>query len=101
MEYLKKIGKYLYDNGHMFICWVVFLLTVTTLCSFIFLWIISFESSNIAVTQNKKHQSCDTIYMIVKPELDEIRIASYSENKDSVWFLPLNNISVSKKEYKK
>ena len=101
MEYLKKIGKYLYDNGYVFICWGVFLVTVTTLCSFVFLWIISLENPNIANRKYDKYPTCDTTYVIVKPELDEIRIALYSENKDSVWILPLNTRGVSKKANKK
>lgn len=99
MEIWNKISLYLKNKGHVFICWGIFILTVVTLSSLVAKWIISIE--NIATIKSKNAISCDTIYMIVKPELEELRITSYSENKDSVWILPLNTRGVSKKANKK
>ena len=99
MEIWNKICLYLKNRGHVFICWGIFVLTVVTLSSLFAKWIISIE--NIATIKSKNAISCDTIYMIVKPELEELRITSYSENKDSVWILPLNTRGVSKKANKK
>ena len=98
MNICNKITHYLKNNGHVFICWGTFVLTVVILSSLVAKWIISTEDTAII---SKKAISCDTIYMIVKPEFDELRITSYSENKDSVWVAPLNGRGISKKENKK
>lgn len=95
MEIWNKICLYLKNKGHVFICWGIFILTVVTLSSLVAKWIISIE--NIATIKSKNAISCDTIYMIVKPELEELRITSYSENKDSVWVAPLIGRGISKK----
>jgi hypothetical protein len=94
MEIWNKICLYLKNNGHVFICWGIFVLTVVILSSLVAKWIISTEDTAI---RSKNAISCDTIYVIVKPELDELRIKSYSENKDSVWVAPLNGRGYIKK----
>lgn len=99
MKICNKITQYFKNNGHVFICWGIFVMTVAILSSLLAKWIISTEDT--ATIKSKKAISCDTLYVIVKPELDELRITSYCENKDSVWIMPLNGRGISKKEIKK
>ena len=75
----------------MFICWGIFALTITIVCSLVAVWIITNEDLKESDENSLKAPSHDTVYVIVKSEVNEIRMSSYSVNKDSVWIAPISS----------
>ena len=88
MNFGRKISEYLCNMGHVFLCWGIFALTTTALCAFVWNWISS-DKNELPLKGDSQTDRKDTVYVIVKSELDEIRISTHSESKDSVWLAPI------------
>lgn len=91
MALLQKIGQYFCEKGYVFICWVVFAVTITILCSLVSVWIISTGVPSNASGDGQRMPTNDTVYIVVKPEFNELRVASYLVNKDSIWIAPASS----------
>lgn len=96
----QKIGQYFSEKGYVFICWGIFAVTITILCSLVSVWIISTGETNNASGDGQRTPTNDTVYIVVKPEFNELRVASYSVNKDSIWIAPTSSKVENKKSVK-
>lgn len=87
MEFLNKIWQYLIDNLHMYACICTFAIVTTALCTFVYLSITSIGNSNV----NESKYNRDTICIILRSEIEEVRVNTFSVSKDSLYVAPTSN----------
>mgnify|MGYP007069874217 CR=1 FL=1 len=101
MNFFKKITEYLCNMGHVFLCWGLFAISTTILCALVWYWISS-DKKGFPYKEESNIERIDTLYVIVKPEIDEFRLSTHSENKDSLWIAPIktSNRTIIKEDIK-
>lgn len=91
MDFVDKIKQYLEDNGHIYVCVFLFAVTTTIVCAFLFTGITAQSEPNDSAQEKSIPNKADTTYIILQSQIDEVRVATYSVSKDSIWVAPTSN----------
>lgn len=89
MDFVNKILRHLENNGYIYVCVGLFVITITIICSLLFVGITKHSGGD--KQDAEKSKKTDTTYVILQSEIDEVRVATYSVSKDSIWVAPTSN----------
>ena len=88
MDFVNRILRHFENNGYIYICVGLFVITITIICSLLFVGITKLSGEE---QDAEKSNKVDTTYVILQSEIDEVRVATYSVSKDSIWVAPTSS----------
>lgn len=89
MDFVNKILRHFENNGYIYVCVGLFIITITIICSLLFVGITKLSGGD--GQDAEKPQKTDTTYVILQSEIEEVRMAIYSVSKDSIWVAPTSS----------